>query len=164
MSNHAAAFTLTSTAFTHRGVLPVEHTCDGAGVSAPLVWSGAPAGTRSFALTLFDPEGRVPHGFVHWVAYDIPATVTAIPSGKYNGDTLPCGGINGNDGNGHRGFTPSCPPAGPPHAYVFTLYALDVPSLNLPPGATRAQLLEAMTGKILAQTQLVGLYQGHDRP
>lgn len=155
-----ASFQLTSVAFHDGANIPVEYTCDGAGNSAPLRWSGAPAGTRSFALVMFDPDARPPQGFVHWVAYDIPPAITEIPSGKNDAGKLPVGGTNGDNGARRTGFTPSCPPAGPPHHYQFTLYALSVPSLGLPDGASRDQLLEAMKGKILAQTQLIGLYAG----
>lgn len=156
-------FQLTSSDFTNHGQLPIAHTCDGAGTSAPLAWSGAPAGTQSFALVMFDPDARPPRGFVHWVAYDIPASVTSLASGKYNQEKLPHGGVNGNNGSGQLGFVPSCPPAGGPHHYTFTLYALRVGSLRLAPGATREELLHAMQGKILARTKLVGLYTGHAR-
>lgn len=155
---------LRSDAFANNHAIPVEHTCDGAGTSEQLSWSGAPSGTQSFALILFDPDARPPRGFVHWVAYDIPAGVHAIPSGKYSDASLPQGGLEGNNGRGKLGFIPSCPGPGKPHHYTFTLFALGVPTLGLPAGATRDQVLAAVKGKVLAQAQLVGLYSGKPRP
>ena len=155
---------LISTSFAAGANLPVAHTCDGAGTSPGLRWSGAPRGTRSFVLVLFDPNARPPIGFVHWVIYDLPATVHALPSGRYTEAKLPNGGVDGDNGARRSGFTPPCPPAGPAHHYTFTLYALRVPTLGLAPGASRDQVLAAMKGKVLAQAQLIGLYAGHNRP
>lgn len=150
---------LASASFRNMRAIPVEHTCDAAAPTSEEVhWTGAPAGTQSYALVLFDPDARPPRGFVHWVAYDIPASVHAIPSGTYNQASLPGGGVDGNNGRGTLGFIPSCPPAGAPHHYTFTLYALSVPSLGLKPGATREAVLAAIEGKVLAQAKLVGLY------
>lgn len=155
---------LRSDAFANNARIPVDHTCDGAGTSEQLSWTGAPKGTQSFALIMFDPDARPPRGFVHWVAYDIPATVRAIPSGKYSDSSLPIGGLNGDNGRGKFGFIPSCPGPGAPHHYTFTLFALSVPTLGLPAGATRAQVLAAVKGKTLARATLVGLYSGKPRP
>lgn len=155
---------LRSSAFANNARIPVEHTCDGAGTSEALRWSGVPKGTRSFALIMFDPDARPPRGFVHWVAYDIPATVREIPSGKYSETSLPVGGLNGDNGRGKPGFIPSCPGPGAPHHYTFTLFALSAPSLGLPAGATREQVLDAVKGKILGRATLVGLYSGKPRP
>ncbi|MGH9467807.1 MAG: YbhB/YbcL family Raf kinase inhibitor-like protein [Terriglobales bacterium] len=155
---------LASTSFRNLQPIPLSHTCDGTErTSAELHWSGAPRGTRSFVLIMFDPDARPPRGFVHWVVYDIPAGVHAIPSGRYNTAALPGGGTEGNNGRGQLGFVPSCPPPGPAHHYTFTLYALRVPSLHLPPGATRAQVRAALRGKVLARVHLVGLYAGRRR-
>ncbi|MGH9477207.1 MAG: YbhB/YbcL family Raf kinase inhibitor-like protein [Terriglobales bacterium] len=150
---------LASASFRNLQRIPVAHTCDGtARTSAELHWSGAPQGTRSLALIMFDPDARPPRGFVHWVVYDIPARVHAIPSGQYSAAELPGGGVEGDNGRGQLGFVPSCPGPGKPHHYTFTLYALSVPSLGLAAGATREQVLAAMQGKVLAETKLVGLY------
>ncbi|MGH9418222.1 MAG: YbhB/YbcL family Raf kinase inhibitor-like protein [Terriglobales bacterium] len=155
----SGGFRMASTSFRNLERIPVDHTCDGtARTSAELHWSGAPSATRSFALIMFDPDARPPRGFVHWVVYDIPATVHAIPSGQYDQAALPAGGVEGNNGRGKLGFVPSCPGPGKPHHYTFTLYALRVPSLGLPAGATRVQVLAALHGKVLARATLVGLY------
>lgn len=151
-------FQLTSPAFANHQSLPVKYTCNGDGVTPPLRWQGAPAGTRSFALILHDPDAPAAGGFTHWVLYDLPPTLTEIPSGAYNDAKFPLGGLEGNNGRGELGFTPSCPPPGAPHHYTFTLYAVNAPSLGLAPGATRAEVLAALKGKIVAETQLVGTY------
>lgn len=158
-AQHGRPFRLASTSFRNLQRIPVAHTCDGTErTSAELHWSGAPRATRSFALIMFDPDARPPRGFVHWVVYDIPAAVQAIPSGKYDTAELPGGEVEGDNGRGRLGFVPSCPGAGAPHHYTFTLYALRVPTLGLKPGATRAEVLAALQGKVLARARLVGLY------
>jgi len=154
----AMDFQLSSPAFANQQPLPERYTCHGDGQSAPLRWQGAPSGTRSFALILHDPDASAPGGFTHWVVYDLPPALTEIPSGDYTAAAFPLGGLEGHNGRGEMGFTPSCPPPGAPHHYTFTLYALSVPSLGLPAGATRAQVLAALQGKSLAQAQLVGVY------
>jgi hypothetical protein len=127
----AAALVLTSPAFAPGGTIPVRYTCDGAGGSPPLRWTAPPPGTRSFALTVVDPDA--PGGrFVHWVASGIPATGRGLAAGRH----APTEGLNGAGG---RGWTGPCPPSGT-HRYVFTLRAL---------GAG---------GRTLARAQLVGRY------
>src|SRR5262249_20606694 len=110
--------TLSSSAFDANGSIPATHTCDGESAPPPLEWSGAPDGTKSFALIVDDPDAPDPKApkrtFVHWVVYDIPASATHI-DGKHND------GVN--DG-GSRGYTGPCPPIGR-HRYFFKLYALD---------------------------------------
>ncbi|MGH9412974.1 MAG: YbhB/YbcL family Raf kinase inhibitor-like protein [Terriglobales bacterium] len=156
---HTAHFRLASTSFRNMQRIPVAHTCDSqVRTSAELHWSGAPSGTKSFALIMFDPDARPPRGFVHWVVYDIPASVHSIPSGQYSAAELPGGGVEGDNGRRGLGFVPSCPGAGAPHHYTFTLYALRAPKLGLKPGATRQQVLAAIKGKVLARARLVGLY------
>jgi len=152
-------FTLTSTSFGPDGTIPVRHTCDGADVSPPLAWSGAPAGTAAFALIQDDPDAPRPGGFVHWVAYDVPASVTRLPEGVSR-DERPAelhGGLQGTNDFRRIGFNGSCPPPGTPHHYHFTLYALDS-ALSLGPGATRAQVAGAMKGHVLGQAELIGRY------
>lgn len=160
----ASSLRLTSSAFKNGEPIPASHTCDGGGDSESLQWEGAPSGTKSFALIMFDPDARPPRGFVHWVVYDLPASRHEIASGKYHDAELPGGGVEGNNGRGALGFIPSCPGPGTPHHYTFTLYALSAPSLGLPAGATRDQVLEAMKGKILTQTDLVGTYTRAPKP
>ncbi len=141
---------VTSTAFTEGGNIPQKYSCQGEKVSPELKWSGAPAATKSFALIVEDPDA--PSGtFIHWVAFDIPASQTEIIEGANQA------GKGGKNSAGQNTFTPPCPPSGS-HRYIFNIYALDVASLNLNPGATRDQVTNAMQGHILAQGKLMGRY------
>jgi Raf kinase inhibitor-like YbhB/YbcL family protein len=117
--------------------------CSGQNISPSLAWTGAPAGTKSFALTMYDPDAPTGSGWWHWVVYNIPASAKAIPAGA--GDPkkpgMPAGAVQGNTDFGTPGYGGPCPPAGDkPHRYVFTLYALKVDKLDIPPGATAAMV------------------------
>jgi Raf kinase inhibitor-like YbhB/YbcL family protein len=146
---------LTSTSFQGGSRIPAKYTCNGAGISPQLVWSAPPAGTASYALIVTDPDapGRT---FVHWVRYDLPAETRALPEGLPR--QLADGSRQGRNDFGDLGYGGPCPPPGSPHHYVFTLYALDA-KLNLPVGATRAQVEAAMQGHILERWELIALYQ-----
>ncbi len=154
------AFTLTSSAFTQGSEIPQVHTCEGADTSPPLAWSEAPAGTKSFALIVDDPDAPDPAKpkmtWVHWVLYNIPATTTQLPAAVASA-ALPPGTREGTNDWKRTGYGGPCPPIGR-HRYFFKLYALDceLPDLHQP---TKAELENAMTGHILAQTQLMGTYQ-----
>ncbi len=103
--------------------------CTDPGVSPELRWSGAPAGKRSYAITVFDADAPTGSGFWHWVAWDVPAGTTSLPTGA----VLPAGSVNGTNDGGGIGYTGPCPPVGDvTHHYKFTVVALDVPSLQLP--------------------------------
>ena len=122
--------------------------CHGGNVSPALSWSGAPPGTRSFAISVFDPDAPTGKGWWHWLIYDIPATRTALPAGA--GDPAsgraPAGALQAVTDFGTAGFGGPCPPAGDkPHRYVFTLYALKVDTLAASPGATAA-VVDSMLG------------------
>lgn len=153
---HAMAFELKSAVFAPGATIPAQHTCDGADLSPPLEWTSPPAGTKGFALVCEDPDA--PRGlWVHWVLWAIPATATALPEGLKPEQTLPDGSRHGRNDFGKPGYNGPCPPRGAPHRYVFRLYALDaVPRLE--PGATRPQLLDAIRGHVLGETELVGRY------
>ncbi|HUX68151.1 MAG TPA: YbhB/YbcL family Raf kinase inhibitor-like protein [Terriglobales bacterium] len=156
-SEAAMEFRLTSAAFVNNQAIPSAHSCQGDDTSPGLRWQGEPRGTRSLALVLRDPDA--PAGeFVHWVLYDLPAAVTELPSGHYTSGRFPLGGYEGQNDFGDLGYGGPCPPPGRPHHYVFTLYALSAPSLGLAAGASRDEVMAAMQGKVLAQTELVGLY------
>ena len=154
------AFQLTSPAFDAGGLIPARHTCDGEDVSPALAWSGAPEGTRSFALIVDDPDAPDPNApktvYVHWVVCDIPASVSSLPEGTKSSN-LPQGAREGRNDWKNIGFQGPCPPIGR-HRYFFKLYALDttLPDLREP---TKAQLESAMKGHIIAQTELMGTYQ-----
>ena len=155
----AAAFTLSSAAFANGARIPDAHTCAGADLSPPLRWTGTPAATRSYALLVADPD--VPGGnFVHWAVYDLPAAWKGLPSGV--GPILRIGGQRGGRqsvNDFHRiGYGGPCPPPGPVHHYVFTLYALDVAQLPVPFAATPGLVRRALQGHILATAVLTGLF------
>ncbi len=147
------AFTLTSTAFSDGGPIPIRHTCDGEDLSPRLTWSGAPPRTASFALIMDDPDAPV-GTFTHWLLHDIPAALAELPEGVKPGQV----GITLKNDFGRPGYGGPCPPRGHGrHRYFFTLYALDVPSLGTP--ASRAALEAVMRGHILATARLVGTYE-----
>jgi Raf kinase inhibitor-like YbhB/YbcL family protein len=148
---------LTSTSFQDGSPIPAKFTCSGAGVSPQLAWSAPPAGTVRFALIVTDPDA--PGGtFVHWVLYGLPAETRALPEGLPPQGELADGSRQGRNDFGDLGYGGPCPPRGGPHHYIFTLYALDA-KLNLPVGATQAQVEAAMQGHILAHGELIGMFQ-----
>lgn len=154
------AFILASPAFANNGSVPKQYTCEGDDISPPLRWSGAPQGTKSFALIIDDPDAPDPRAptmtWVHWVVYDIPADAQGLPEGAANGG-LPAGARQGLNDWKRAAYGGPCPPIGR-HRYFHRLYALD----TVRPGlghVTKAQLLDAMKGHVLAEAQLVGTYQ-----
>jgi Raf kinase inhibitor-like YbhB/YbcL family protein len=152
-----AALMLTSPAFTGGGEIPVKYSCNGQSISPPLDWGEGPAGTASFALILEDPDAQVKN-FTHWVIFNLPPDTQSLPEAIPTDATLASGALQGKNGGGSTRYIGPCPPKGSPHHYRFTLYALDK-SLDLVAGASKDQVLQAMQGHILAQSQLVGLYQ-----
>ena len=148
-------FQLFSSAFTEGGWIPALHTCAGADIAPSLEWSGVPAETRSFALVLEDPDA--PAGvWCHWLLYDIGPRVQALPQGFKPGSL----GLSGQNDFGKAGYGGPCPPKGHgPHRYFFKLHALGVPTLGLPAGITRAELLQAIKGHIVAEAQYMGQFE-----
>ena len=152
--------TLESPAFAHHGEIPRKHTCQGQDLSVPLAWSGAPPGTKSYALIIDDPDAPDPAAprltWVHWVLYNIPATATALPEGV-TAAQLPPGTLEGTNDWKRTGYGGPCPPIGR-HRYFHKLYALDtvLGDLGRP---KKAALEKAMQGHILAEAVLVGTYQ-----
>jgi len=148
------ALTLVSTAFTDGGWIPELYSCQGADVSPSLEWSGPPGQTLSFALIVEDPDA--PAGvWCHWVLYDIPAGAHALAQGYKPGSL----GVSGVNDFGKLGYGGPCPPKGKPHRYFFKLHALDVHTLGLGAGIPRAELLRAIKGRVLAETQYMGRFQ-----
>lgn len=148
---------LSSPAFKMGEFIPRQYSCEGEDSSPPLSWEGAPAGTRSYALTCVDPDA--PMGdWVHWVVWDIPGDSTSLPENIPSQEqTLLHQGVNS---WGRVGYGGPCPPPGHgPHRYFFTLYALDVAELPLKMNADRRALEKAIRGHILAQAQLMGRYE-----
>lgn len=154
------AMRLTTTAFDHEAAIPQKYTCEGADVSPPLTWSGAPAGAKSFALIVEDPDAPDPRNpkmtWVHWVLYDIPASATSLAEAMTPRD-LPAGTRQGHNDWKRSGWGGPCPPIGR-HRYFFRLYALDtvLPDLKAP---TAKELRKAMDGHVLATAELIGTYQ-----
>lgn len=155
---YGAPFQLASSAFGPRESIPPRYTCDGADISPPLRWSGAPPGTRNFALIITDPDAPDPKHplmtWIHWVVYNLPASTHELRPGKSL--HLPAGTASGLNSWGKRGYGGPCPPIGR-HRYVFRLYALDT-HLGFDHPPSRAILLQAMHGHILAAARLTGLY------
>src|ERR1700737_2058485 len=153
-------FTISSPAFAPNGAIPAKYTCEGADISPPLEWSGAPDGTRSFALIVDDPDAPDPakpqRVYVHWVVYNIPASATKLPENAAKSG-LPTGAVQGTNDWGKQTYGGPCPPIGR-HRYFFKLYALDaqLTGLNKP---NKAQLEKAMQGHIVGTTELIGTYQ-----
>lgn len=157
------ALLLTSGAFQAGGGIPARYTCDGADVSPALAWSGTPAGTVTFALVADDPDA--PGGtWVHWVLFNVPAAVTALPEGvaKAHEPKGLGGARQGRNDFRKVGYGGPCPPAGPAHRYFFRLYALDA-VLPLRAGADRPALVAAMRGHVLGEASLMGTYARRGR-
>lgn len=153
------SFSLTSPAFAHNTMMPAQQTCEGKNISPPLVWTAPPAGTKSLALIVDDPDAPDPAApkmvWVHWVLYNLPPVAGSLPEGVADAD-LPAGTLIGINDRKNVGWTGPCPPVGT-HRYFHKLYALDtvLPDLKVP---TKADLEKVMSGHILAQTELIGLY------
>lgn len=154
------ALSLTSPVFAQNGSIPKNYTCQGKDIAPALTWKGAPAGTKSFALIMDDPDAPDPAApkrvYVHWVLYNIPATATGLPEAVI-ASTLPRGTLQGKNDWGRTGYGGPCPPIGR-HRYFHKLYALDamLPDLKQP---TKAELEKAMEGHVLEKVELMGTYQ-----
>ena len=151
---------LTCGAFAAGAAIPSRHTCDGADLSPALGWTGAPAGTASWALIADDPDA--PGGtWAHWVLFNLPASTAALPEGvaKTERPELPggSGALQGRNDFRRIGYGGPCPPPGRAHRYFFRLYALNA-ALPLKAGATRQEVDGAMRGHVLAETSLMGTY------
>lgn len=153
------ALSIASPAFQQGAAIPVEFTCDGAGVSPPLAIAGVPTEAADVALVVGDPDAPFPQApqqnFTHWVVWHLTPVDGNVTFDK---GKVPEGAKQGQNGGGSAGWTAPCPPVGSlAHRYVFTAYALRAP-LDLPATTTRAQLDAAMQGKVLASASLTGTY------
>jgi hypothetical protein len=157
-------FTMTSTAYKDGERLPTKFAgnnksnpnCVGENISPPLAWANPPEGTKSYALLMLDIDGRPPGGFVHWVAYGIPASVTGFaegevskPSDKY---------VGGQSSVKLANYFGPCTPPGPPHHYILTLMATDLDPTALKEGMTRDEVIKALDGHAKAATSLIGTF------
>jgi Raf kinase inhibitor-like YbhB/YbcL family protein len=156
-SGPAPAFELKSPAFSNGSSIPKRYTCDGPNVSPLLAWMAPPAGTQSFALIMDDPDA--PRGtWAHWVLYAVPAEAAGLPENMPQRPVLDEGTQQGLNDFHKIGYNGPCPPPGKAHRYSFRLYALKS-AMNLGPAVDKASLERAMKGHILAQAELIGLYQ-----
>ncbi len=151
----AAALLLTTSTFKANARMPLSTVyarCGGANISPELRWRGAPAGTRSFALVVHDPDASAPGGWYHWIVYNVPATARELPRGVRLAPAQ-----LGRTSFGEDAYGGPCPPPGKPHHYHFTLYALDVRTV---PGEhlSGPRLQAAIAGHALARATLTGLY------
>jgi len=151
------SFGLSSSAFKANAAIPAQYACDGPDRSPALSWSGSPAATKSFALIADDPDAPV-GTWVHWVLYDLPGDRNELPAGIPTDETVLGGAKQGVNDFRKVGYNGPCPPPGKPHRYFFKLYALDR-STGLKPRATKAEVLRAIEGHVLAQAELIGAYK-----
>jgi Raf kinase inhibitor-like YbhB/YbcL family protein len=142
-SEAAGVFEVTSPTIKAGGPIPLKHYwnnfgCTGGNVSPALSWHGAPEGTKSYAITIYDHDAPTGSGFWHWVAYDIPAAQKDLEEGSISAGKLPAGTVEGNTDLGKPGWFGPCPPDGKSHRLTFTVYALKTATLEVPAGATAA--------------------------
>jgi Raf kinase inhibitor-like YbhB/YbcL family protein len=166
MGSSNGTFHLESPAFRDGALIPVIHTGEGLNLSPPLRWSGAPSNTASYALVMDDPDA--PGGtWVHWVLFNIPPQLRALPAGLERLPQLPNGARHGSCwGASHFeriGYQGPLPPGGMAHRYRFALHALDAP-LDLEPGCTVGELHQAIAVHGLAQAQLSGVFASATAP
>ena len=162
----AEPFTLTSSAFSDGGMVPTKYAglhpdrqppCGGENISPPLAWSNPPAGTKSFAIVMQDPDGGRGSGSNHWVAYDIPPGKTSLKEGEASASPKEWVGGKNSVGWDHY-FGPCGPKGDAPHHYVITIIATDLEPGKLKPGLTREELLQQLRGHGLAPASIVGKY------
>jgi Raf kinase inhibitor-like YbhB/YbcL family protein len=155
--------TVTSPTLKAGETIPTDYTADGKNVSPPLQWAGAPASTKEFAVICDDPDVPMPQPFVHWVIYKIPGTAKGLP------ENIPidpaaampaevAGAVQGTSGFRRPIYRGPAPPPGKPHHYHFKVYAIDA-VLDLRPGLTKAELLEAIKGHVVGEGELVAIYE-----
>lgn len=156
LCSSAQGLELKSPAFTSGSMIPSVYTCEEKDISPPLTWSGVPPDTKSFVLICDDPDAPL-STWVHWVYYNIPASLTSLPKDVEKTERPALGGIQGINSFGDLGYGGPCPPQGT-HRYIFKLYALDI-MLKLPTGAKKVDVLKAMDGHVLAHAELVGRYK-----
>ena len=145
-----------SSAFGDGDRIPSDFTCEGADMSPPIEWAGVPANAQSLAVIVEDPDAPA-RNWTHWLVYDLPPSMTQLPSGIPEEGMIFGLGSQGRTDFGKSGYRGPCPPSGE-HHYFFKVYALNA-MLRLKPGISRQELLEAMQGHILAEGVLMGTYE-----
>jgi Raf kinase inhibitor-like YbhB/YbcL family protein len=147
-----------------RGRIALSHVfngmgCNGRNISPALEWSNAPAGTKSFAVTMYDPDAPTGSGWWHWVMYNIPASTTGLVAGAGNNRNAPSGSVQGTTDFGTKGYGGPCPPTGDkPHHYHITVFALKVDKIDVPGNATAAMVGFNLNANKLATARVTGLY------
>ena len=159
----ANALTLTSPDIKPGGKIADEQAfngsdCAGKNVSPALAWTGAPKGTKSFAVSVSDPDAPGGGGFWHWWVANLPADATGLPKGAGGGTGLPEGAVQANNDFSLPGYGGPCPPKGKPHHYHFTVYALDLDKLPVDAKASPAVFASYANAHTLAKATLTGLY------
>ena len=162
-------FKVTSNSFKDGDYLGMAHVgsadhgfgCAGENKSPHLTWSGAPAGTKSFAVTCYDPDAPTGSGFWHWLVVNIPANVTELALGAGSkGGTLPAGSLQTRTDYGFAGYGGPCPPEGDhPHRYLFTVFAVGVDSLPVKADTPAAQIGFNLHFNTLAKAAIMGLFR-----
>jgi len=161
----AAGFTLTGPTLRDGAPLPAHHVLNGFGcfgdnASPALNWRNPPQGTKSFAVTVYDPDAPTGSGWWHWVVFNIPSTATGLAEGAGNaGGALPAGAVQSRTDFGKPGFGGACPPEGHgDHRYIFTVYALDAATLDLAPDASAAMVGFTLNAHTLGKASLTAIY------
>lgn len=163
---HAAGFKLSSPSIKPNSTLTMDQVfngfgCTGKNISPALKWSGAPKGTKSFAVTVYDPDAPTGSGWWHWVVYNIPADVTELPegAGDASGANLPKGALQGRTDYGTHAFGGACPPQGSkPHRYIFTVDALKVEKIDVPDDASAALIGYMVNANRIAKASFKAKY------
>ena len=163
MAARAGRFTLASPTILEGGIVPNAHIYNGFGYNGPnhspkLSWSGAPSGTKSFAVTMYDPDAPHAGGWWHWLVFDIPASVHELPEDAGSGAGLPAGAIQSLTDFGGSGYGGPAPPPGRTHRYIFTVYALKVAKLGVSSTAAPAEVDRAIRKAALAQTSVTAKF------
>jgi Raf kinase inhibitor-like YbhB/YbcL family protein len=159
-----AHFSVSAPDLSAKGRITAAHVfngmgCGGQNISPALNWSNPPAGTKSFAVTAYDPDAPTGSGWWHWVMYNIPASATGLAAGAGNGRGAPSGSQQGTTDFGTKGYGGPCPPPGDkPHHYHFKVFALKVDKLDVPNNATAAMVGFNLHANQLATATVTGLY------
>ncbi len=159
----AGAMSLTSPDIKAGGKIANEQVfngsdCTGKNVSPALSWSGAPKGTKSFAISMYDPDAPTGSGFWHWWVADLPADTTGLPKGAGSGTGLPAGALQVRNDYSLPGYGGPCPPKGKPHHYQITVFALDVDKLDVDANASPAVVGFNVRAHTLAKATLTSMY------
>lgn len=162
----ASAFTLSSPTIKHNSFLTEEQVfngfgCSGKNISPALKWNAVPKGTKSFAITVYDPDAPTGSGWWHWVVYNIPANVTELPkgAGEPTGKLLPPGTVQGRTDFGTYAFGGACPPQGDePHRYIFTVHALKIEKIDVPLDSSAALIGFMINSNSLGKASFTAKY------